>query len=189
MIDQVRALLEPVARRALLAIGRAVVNAVDDSGKRQYMQITALAGEDKAEVERLQNYGFTSVPEAGAQAVMVCVGGNRDHPLVVAADDPRYRKSGLQPGEVAVYSRWGDYIHFKRGGGIELYTDTLTIKASSKVRVETPLFDVTGDITDRCDEPDHFSMRGMRTIFNTHTHKENNSGDTDTPTQTMGGGA
>lgn len=189
MIKQLRAFMEPIARRVMLMVGRCVVNSVEDSGKRQFMQISALAGEDRDMVERIQNYGFTANPLPGAQAVLVCVGGNRDHPLVVAADDPRYRKAGLKPGEVAVYSRWGDYILLKESGGIELFAATFTVKASEKMRVETPEFEVTGDITDRCDDPDRFSMRGMRTIFNTHTHRENNSGDTDAPTQLMAGGA
>lgn len=187
MIKKMRQMLEPIARRVMLVIGRASVHGTNDAKKRQTMQLMLLAGEAKENVERVQNYGFSSVPLAGAQAVVVCIGGNRDHPIVVAADDPRYRKHGLQAGEVAVYSRWGDYILLKESG-IEVVAPVVTIKASSKVRAETPEFEVTGDVIDRCDETDRSSMRGMRQIFNLHTHSENNTGDTDVPTQQMGGG-
>lgn len=188
MIKAFQQMMEPIARRVLLAISRASVHSTNDASKRQTMQVTVLSGEDKDVVERLQNYGFTSVPVPGAQALVLCVGGNRDHPLIVAADDPRHRKNGMKPGEVAVYSLWGDYILFKEGGGIEIHAPTVTIKASEKVRVETPEFEVTGDIIDRCDDIDRSSMRGMRDIFDLHTHAENNTGDTDRPTQRMGVG-
>lgn len=51
------------ARRISLMIGRAVLTAADDAAKRQFVQFTALQGEVKDGVERVQQYGF-----AGAQS-------------------------------------------------------------------------------------------------------------------------
>lgn len=178
-------LTNPIRRRVLLMIGRAVVRLVDDAGGLQRVQVTALAGETRDAIERVQNYGVSSRPLAGAEAVIVCVGGNRDHPVAIAVDDRRHRKAGLQPGEVAIYTDEGDYIHLKRGRVVEIVTDTLIVKASTKVRFETPLVEATGEIIDRVDAAGR-SMSGMREIFNQHVHPENdNGGPTEAPSEGM----
>jgi phage baseplate assembly protein V len=176
-----------VAAAIQLVIGRAVLALVSDAAKRQLVQFEALKGEVKDGVERFQEYGFTSVPHAGSQVLFVCLGGNRDHPIVVSIDDPRHRKSGMQAGEVAIYTDEGDYILLKRGRTIEIETANQVVKASESARFETPTLEVTGEIIDRCDTTG-VSMNGMRHIYDTHTHNETNT-VTHGPNQTMGGGA
>ena len=184
MVD-VRKKAKNAAQAIQLVIGRAVLSAVSDASKRQLVQFEALKGEVKDAVERMQQYGFNSVPLAGAQVLFVSLGGNRDHPVVVSIDDPRFRKNNMQPGEVAIYTDEGDYILLKRGRVIEVNTTQLLVKASDSVRMETPILEVTGEIIDRCDT-DGVSMNGMRNIYDTHTHPENNSGSTNQPNQPMG---
>ena len=94
-------------------VARAVVQLVTDSSKLQTVQLGILADETREGCERFQQYGFTSVPLAGAEAVAVFVGGRRDHGLVIAVDDRRYRKKGLQPGEVALYQKDGHFVLLK----------------------------------------------------------------------------
>lgn len=168
---------------AKLAVGRAILRSVNDSAKRQLVQIEALKGEVKDNVERVQEYGFTSVPLPGAQAVFVCVGGNRDHPVVIAADDPRHRVKGLKSGEVAIYTDEGDTILLKRGNEIEITTTKLTVKAAEAVRMETPILEVTGHIIDQAGSGG-FSMAAMRSIYNGHTHTET-QGTTNPPNEQM----
>lgn len=171
-------ILRPVHRRMVLAIGRAIVRLVDDAAKVQKAQVTVLAGETKA-VERFQQYGFTSVPLAGMEGIVVFPGAAREHGVMVAIGDRMFRLKGLQPGEVALYTDEGDRIVLKRGREIE-------IVAGTKVRVETPRLEVTGDIVDRCDEQAR-TVRGMREVYDAHTHPENDAGGpTDPPVQKMG---
>jgi len=103
-LRQIQALVRPLSRRVANSIARAVVQLADDSAKLQVLQLGVLAGESVDDAERLQEYGFTSVPLAGAEAVVLFPNGDRAHPLVVAVDDRRYRPTGLQPGEVAMYN-------------------------------------------------------------------------------------
>lgn len=112
-------LLRPLATRLANVVARAVVSLVDDSKQVQEAQISVLDGETR-EVERFQNYGFTSVPLPGSEAVVVFVGGRRDHGLAIVVDDRRYRIKNLESGEVAVYTDEGDSIVIRRGGTIEL---------------------------------------------------------------------
>src|SRR3989339_826236 len=104
----------PLRRRVQLMIGRAVIAAVGDGSACQTLQVTALSGEVLDGVERIQEYGFTSHPHQGAEAVLLAVGGNRSHGLVVVAGDRRYRLTGLAAGEVALHDDQGQVVHFKR---------------------------------------------------------------------------
>lgn len=119
MLSTINALLAPVRRRLDNMIARAVVTLVDDTKKLQVLQLSVLADETRDGCERFQEYGFTSVPVAGAEAVVVFVSGYRDHPLVLAVDDRTKRKTGLQPGEVAIYNHQGGYLLVKTGPTLE----------------------------------------------------------------------
>jgi phage baseplate assembly protein V len=133
--------LRPLVSRVGNMIAPARVIAVDDSTRMQSLQIQLAEGEVRGEVERPQPYGFTAHPLTDAEATVVCVGGRRDHCVVIAVDDRRYRLKGLAQGEVALYTDQGDKIVLGRGG-------TITITASSKVVVNAPLVEVpSGDVT------------------------------------------
>jgi phage gp45-like len=171
---EIARLLDPVRRRVLLAIGRALLRGVDDAGGLQRMQVSLLGPETRDAVERVQPYGLTSVPLVGAEAVVVCVGGNRDHPVVVACDDPRLRPSGLQPGEVCVYGPEGQRILMKGDGTIEIEATRLVIRPTDRVRIEG-LLEVTGDVT----------SGGISLQHHAHTGVEPGSGTSGPP---AGGG-
>lgn len=132
--------LRPLIQRMQLMIGRSVLLLVNDSLKLQGLQISLLADEVRDNVERFQNYGFTSHPHPGAEAIAASVAGSRDHVVVLAVDDRRYRLRNLQQGEVAMYTDEGDKVVLKRGGVIE-------VTAATKVRLITPLLECTGDVT------------------------------------------
>ena len=85
-------------------VGRAVLTVINEATKIQSVQIHALAGEILDNVERFQNYGFSGHPHPGAEAVLVSLGGMRQHPIVVAIDDRRYRPTDLAEGEVVIYT-------------------------------------------------------------------------------------
>lgn len=131
IIDDLLKLLKPLQTRVANMVARAVVQRVDDGVKLQLLQLGVLEGETREGCERFQQYGFTSVPRPGAEAVVLFVGGRRDHALVVAVDDRRYRKKGLQPGEVALYNDAGAYVLLKADGSVE-------VKSPTKVIVDTP---------------------------------------------------
>jgi len=121
-------LVAPLRRRVRLMISRAVLAAVNDAGGIQLMQVKLLDGEVRDGVERMQDYGFTSVPKAGAEGLMACVSGDRDHGIIVAIDDRRFRLKGLQAGEVALYTDEGDKIVLKRGRTIQITAGDISLK-------------------------------------------------------------
>ncbi|MGD9664377.1 MAG: phage baseplate assembly protein V [Novosphingobium sp.] len=184
MIDQFRRMVEPIQRRVMMAIGRAVLNAVYDGSKAQLVQASMLGDEVRDKMERMAEYGFTSNPKPGAQGVAVFVGGERGHGVMIATCDYTCRLPNLASGEVALYTDEGDKIVLKRGKLIEITTDTLVVKAGTKVRFETPLVEGTGDIIDNAGSNAR-TMKGMRDRYNVHTHPGDSGGTTGTPNQGM----
>jgi phage baseplate assembly protein V len=175
-LDDMKRFIAPLQRRVMLAIGRGTLGPVNDADGLQRSQVTLLAGEVRDNVERLQQYGISAVPLDGADVLVVCVGGNRDHPVIIGVDDRRHRPTGLQPGDVCIYSyQTGHKILLKADRKIEIECDEISIKADTKITLEAPLvqvtgaLDVNGDIRDRA-ASGGMSMNGMRADYNGHTH-------------------
>lgn len=142
MIKNLQILLRPLAARVANMVSRAVVRQTDDAGKLQLLQLGILDGETREGVERVQNYGLTSVPHAGALAAVVFVGGRRDHGLVVAVDDARHRPAGLQPGEVALYTDEFVGVKLRRGQVVEIAGSTdAALKGDSYMSAESAFLD------------------------------------------------
>lgn len=115
MIRTINKITAPLRRRVNLMVARGVLALVDDATKMQGVQVTLLSGEPR-DMERFQNYGFSSHPHAGAEVAAVFVGGNRNHGLALAIDDRRYRLVNLQPGEVAISDDLGHKVTLTRNG-------------------------------------------------------------------------
>lgn len=120
MLESITQLLRPVVQRASNTVARAVVKLVDDRTKLQLLQLGALEGETIDAAEHHQAFGFSSVPMPGAEAVVVFPGGDRDHPLVVAVSDRRYRPHGGDPGTITIYNHTGARVIITDDGDIEV---------------------------------------------------------------------
>lgn len=188
-------LIAPFARRLGNMLARGSVTAVSGASKMRSLQIRMMAGETKDNVEHFEPYGFTAEVKTGSEPIAAFFDGDRSHGVVLVVADRRYRLAGMQSGEVAIYDDQGQKVYLTRNGividgankplSIQNVT-TATVKADTKVRLETPLLEVTGDIKDQCDGAGK-SMSGMRSTYNSHTHNENNvvGGATTQPNQAM----
>jgi phage baseplate assembly protein V len=160
--------IRPLMRRVMLMVARVAIAAVDDSGTMQIVQVRGL-GPEKLKMPRIQHFGIGSNPPIGAQGVAVFLGGLRSNGIMLGEVDPASRPQNLLPGEVMVYSADGSFLHFQNGKLGELVCDSFKIVAKTGVRMETPLFEVTGDVLDNCDE-NTTSMKVGREVFNAHAH-------------------
>lgn len=141
-----------MANRMRRMATRVVLKLVDDGPKMQSHQVEAYDGLVRDKVEHFQNYGFTSVPFAGAEGVGLSIGGSTNHMVVLNVDDRRYRMKGLEDGEVAIYDDQGQSVHLTRegivvkGAGLPMVfedTPSITFKADQFVRFETPRVEAT----------------------------------------------
>jgi len=182
MLRGIKKMLEPLQRRVMLMIAPAIITAVNDSQSIQKLQIKLGKDEVRENINHIQQYGFTSHPKPQSECAVIFVGGNRDHGLVIAVDDSRYRLKSMGEGEVALYTDEGDVIHLKRGNKIE-------IKSATSVTIDAPDTTISGNVsidgnvsiagttavegalsssTSVADSTG--SMQAMRTIYNGHKH-------------------
>jgi phage baseplate assembly protein V len=125
-----------------MVVTRGRMALVDDKKKLQQVQVELLADEAKDAVERFQQYGFTSVPLEGAEALTMFLGGGRDHAVVVAIDDRRHRVTDLKPGDVALYNDTGARIVIGRDRTIAVDCDELTI-TTKKFKIDCETLELT----------------------------------------------
>lgn len=156
--NMVQAMLKPIRSRVYNIVSRAVLEAANDSGKMQVLKVGVLAGENRGDVENFQDYGFTSVPKAGAEAIVLCPQGNREHMIAVKVGDRTVRLKGLAEGEVAVYDDQGNKIHLKTGGTIE-------VLAATKLDVNAPLVELGDGTLEKILNGETFQA-----FFNAHKH-------------------
>jgi len=136
--------LSQISRRLRSLAARAVIRLVRDGLKEQGVQLQLLDAE-LGDAERYQHYGFTSHPHPGAEAIVLSLGGSRDHLVTIADGDRRYRFMNTAPGEVALYTDEGDNIHMQRGRIVEVNTQTMRINADTLVEINTATMQVNAD--------------------------------------------
>jgi len=132
-------LIMECVRRALAGVRfpyRARLSGLSKGAGVQLIQGKALAGETMQAAEFIQHFGFTSAPPDGTQLIVLPIGGQSAHSVVIATENGAYRVD-VSPGEACIYNMWGDKIHLKQER-IEVETKTLHVKASEKVIFETP---------------------------------------------------
>jgi phage baseplate assembly protein V len=142
---ELRRILRPLGQKLRLLISRAIITAIRDDEGIQLIQVKGLPDEVLDGIERFQNYGFTSVPLPGAEAIVVFVGGARSHGVAIAVDDRRHRKKDMTPGESALHTDEGDYVYLKRGRIIEVFSggeikvnaQTITIDGATQVDIKS----------------------------------------------------
>ena len=168
ILKAIRKFTDPIKRAVQLSIGRCVLAAVSDNKGIQEVKVQLFAGEVR-EMERFQNYGFTSVPLPTAEGACVFVSGNREHGICLAIDDRKYRLKGLSDGSVALYDASGTKIVLQNNGEIELNAATqININSSTKVKVNSPSVELgTGTLES--------ILKGetFQALFNSHTHLGN----------------
>ena len=165
--------------KMLLGLGR--VSAFDDSDGIQTVQYQTQL-EVHSDTPRLAEFGFSSGLPAGSDVVIGFLGGDRSNGLIIASNHPAYRHSGLTAGETVIYSHWGQFIKLTESGVfIEANNQPVTINnataatvnASVKVRLNTPLLEVSGDIVDNADN-NAITLKTLRDTYNSHNHQLKN---------------
>jgi len=113
-------IIDRAVDRIKMMLVKALITAVVDTEQIQLVKLSGLSGEHQDGVERLQNYGLTSNPPVGSEAVVAYLGGNRDHGVVIVCDSGTWRVTGLVSGEVAIYSQFGQKILLKEDSSVEI---------------------------------------------------------------------
>lgn len=164
-----------VTRRVRLMVDRGLVRIVKDSLGRQNLQVQSLADENNDDVERFQNYGFSSVPPAGSEAIVVAVGGRRGGMVAIAVEDKGSRPRGGKEGDVILYHQEGHIIRLKENGVIEITGKKVNVVAEESCDIISKQINITG--------PTSFSedIQVKGKSFLDHIHKDGDGADTTKP--------
>lgn len=143
-------------RQALQSIRlpfRTVSAATDSSTKVQLIQANGLSGESLNGLEYFQHYGITSNPPAGSMGITVPLNGETSHSVIIATEHGAYRLSGLDSGEVALYTDEGASLIMKRGRVIEANCDeyrinckTYSVNAQDSADFTTPILTASEEL-------------------------------------------
>lgn len=122
---EVLALVAPLRSRIMGLVALAEVRLARESSTFRELQLRIRGKTTPDDFQHVEPYGFTSAPGAGAEAVVLNLGGDQSQPIVIAVGDRRYRIQ-VDEGEVAVYHRDGHKI----------------VLRDDRITVEAPLVEV-----------------------------------------------
>lgn len=145
-LRHVQRMLAPIYRQIRLMFDRAIVTMVNDSLQRQNLQIKALADEAPDGVERFQNYGVTSVPPVGSEAIVASLGGRRASLVAIAVEDKSVRPKGLASLDVCLYHAEGHNFLLTEGQKAILTVKQVTLIASEKLTIISPDNEIQGPL-------------------------------------------
>ena len=161
---------------------RGVLNLVKSGSDIQQVQVSGLADETIQDLELMQHFGFTSVPPAGTQAVVIPLGGKTTHGIIVATENGSFRVKNLKNGEVAIYDSSGSTIILKNNRVIDVECDAYNVKCKTYQVTASEGATINGDLTQAAGS---FSTSGDVTASgdvsangtSLSTHKHNEQGD------------
>lgn len=160
-------------------ISRGKVRSARVRGGRVLAEIENADGELRTRVEIPQPMGMTAVPEAGADVVVLQIGGP-DHLVALQADMASLRAPGLAPGDIALRDKRGQMVVMSGEGVTVSGALKVTIVSAGDIEITAPKVTVTGDM----DVSGTLTLTGPGVNLNTHVHPgiERGGADTDPPT-------
>lgn len=195
-LEDFKRLIRPIQNKIFLLIGRCILSAINNSGGTQKIDVVVLQNEARSNVERLQNYGFDSVPLPGSEGVILFINGNRNQAIALIAADRRYRPTDLIGGEVAMYTKddkasQDDRIHLKSGKIHQHKNNQALIDSVVQAILTTPLFRVTGGTVELGAQVgmEKLANETFLSLFNTHIHSGVDAGPSNTGAPTVSAGA
>lgn len=123
--------LEALRLRLLLLLGRGRISFVDDGGPVQLVQVAMQGRSLHDQTPRLAEYGLSSNPPAGSDAMLVKLAGDHSQAVVVATGHQASRPTGLPAGATVLYDNQGSKVLLNADG-------TLVVHAETTVTVSTP---------------------------------------------------
>ena len=168
----------------------------NDDDKIQHHQLELYQDEIRSGVNRLQEHGLSTMPLPGAYGLVVFNGGQRSLPTVLATEDPRYRPTGLKPGETHGYmideaqkdgtggkmrSLWKGalgWVHTVLGKKVHIGDDD-TEEVIIKGKTGTVTIQITGQSVTITGTTGDVVVNGISLVH--HTHPDPQGGNTGQP--------
>jgi len=115
-IARLEAAVAQLTARASNSVSRGTMTAANDSGGMQMHTVSGYYGEELDKLPVWQPFGLSATCPAGGDALIACIGGNRDGAQVVAVSHPSYRPTGTAEGETVLYDAYGQRVALGASG-------------------------------------------------------------------------
>ncbi|HHC6515878.1 TPA: phage baseplate assembly protein V [Vibrio parahaemolyticus] len=129
--------LAPIRRRVVGMVSRALVTGVIEDLQRQNLQVKIHSDESCDNIERFQNYGFSSHPTQGTEAILAALGGNVGNLVALAVEDKKVRPQG-EVGDVFLYHLEGHNIRLTKDGKIIVTATDVIFEAANSLTIISP---------------------------------------------------
>lgn len=177
-------ILSRLSRRILNFVAVGTIKTVVDSGTSQACQVSINDFETIDSMPRPVQFGFTSNPPIGTQALLLFAGGDRSNGVIIGTNNLSDRMKNCDSGGAAMYSADGRYVYISssgitiNAGGLPVTVSDaseLDVTATNSVTITSPTVKISGnllvggDITDTSGSNSE-TMAAMRTKYNEHDH-------------------
>lgn len=172
--------IRALTHRFILMIGRGRILSTNAEGPLLKYQLS-VSPKERPTIRRMTDFGFTSRPMKGADAVVVFVSGDRSNGMIIATNDLNHMFPLDADGESALFDAFGKSISLKKDGGIVIEAAgadvtvngaaNVVVHASTRITLDTPEVHCTGNL--KVDGTIADSVRSIeqdRTIYDSHTH-------------------
>lgn len=114
--------------RAMLR--RAQLISLDDSGSQQLLDLSGLKSDRPRKVPRVTDFGFGSSPPAGADFILLSLGGAASRAVAIGGEHRDYRQANLPAGTSVLYDSSGNIVFCRSADGILIRTKAGRISVS-----------------------------------------------------------
>lgn len=80
------------------------------------MKLSGVDGQTFGQAVRSQHFGLTSVPPAGAEGLILALGGGLDRAWALGVEHPQHRPTGLTSGASTFYDANGNRVDLNSAG-------------------------------------------------------------------------
>jgi phage baseplate assembly protein V len=147
LLKTVQALIKPLQSKMNQLMSRGKIEQINDTPPFQQFQVSYGENDVQNQVERIQNFGFTAVPPKDSECVSLFLGGQKEFPVILAADHRESRLTGLKEGESAQYNSDGSKIHLKLGGELEI-----DLTPGGKLKIDNGTFELVSLIVELAEQ-------------------------------------
>lgn len=127
-------MMDDPSRAARRTVTRGIITGARLRSGKVIVDVQLLNGESRRGVELPLPAGLTYLPSPGTDVTVLEVGGNRNHLICMAADDPTLRITGLAPGEFGFRDAAGQQV-VMRATGLELTSPLRVVVESPDIRL------------------------------------------------------
>ena len=125
-------------------LSRVIITKVDDSGNQQLIDYDGVKDEQHTNVVRLQAFGYSNNPPAGAEGVVLAL-NSRDAPMLIGIEHPDHKPKGLPSGGSRLYDSKGSYVDLDAAGNISHVSATSISITTATLKIKANV-EITGDI-------------------------------------------